>query len=146
MAGKPKPKLQPSQEGSGRPSKFTPERRADIIDDIFHRVPYEFAAEANGICEETLYIWINRGKKELREGIESDYTVFFKDLKRAEVKRIRAHSDAIADHVDKWQGDAWLLERRWHKHYSTNVGLNELNSKMDKLMESDKDKEENNER
>ena len=44
MAGKPKPKIEYTQEGSGRPSKFTPERRAAIVDAIRNRVPYEYAA------------------------------------------------------------------------------------------------------
>ncbi len=138
MAGKPKPKLKPTQEGSGRPSKFTLERRVAIIDDISHRVPYEFAAEANGICEETLYVWLQRGKQECKDGIESEYAVFFQDIKRAEAQKMRGHSDNIADHVEKWQADAWMLERRWHKHFSTNAGLNELNSKLDKLMDGEK--------
>ncbi len=143
MSGQTKPKLKTPKD-IGRPSKFTPERRAAIVHDIARRVPYEYAAEANGICEDTLYDWLNTGKAHRLEGIDSDYSRFSEDVKKAERDRIIGHTENIADHVDKWQGDAWLLERRWHKHFSTNVGLNELNSKMDKLMEGDKDKGENN--
>lgn len=146
MAGKPNKPIEYAKEPTGRPSKFTPEIRASIIDDICHRVPYEFAAEANGISEVTLYEWINKGKAHLYEGIESDYSIFAKAIKRAETNKMRGHCDNIADHVDKWQGDAWMLERRWHKHYSTNAGLNELNSKMDKLMGQENEKRNNEER
>lgn len=138
MAGKPKPKIEYEKEGSGRPSKFTPERRAAIVDAISKRVPYEYAAEGNGIAEKTLYIWLDIAKKHQSEGITSDYTIFLQDIKSAEMSRIIEHNENIASHVDKWQGDAWLLERRWHKHYGSNAQLNELNSKLDKLMESER--------
>ena len=121
----------------GRPSKFTPERRSAIVDAIAHRIPYEFAAEANGICEDTLYDWINTGKAHRKQGIDSDYTRFSEDIKRAEMTRIREHTDIIAARPERWQADAWLLERRWHKHFGPNAQLNALNYKLDKLTEGD---------
>ena len=117
----------------GRPSKFTPERRAAIINDIACRVPYEYAAEANGICEDTLYDWLKTGKQHRREGIDSDYSAFSEGVKAAERSRIIEHNTNIAQHVDKWQADAWILERRWYKHYGSNAPLNELNRKLDEL-------------
>ena len=138
MAGKPKPKIEYEREGSGRPSKFTPERRASIVAAIRSRVPYEYAAEGNGICESTLYIWFDIAKEHKAQGIDSEYTVFLEDIKRAEMSRIIEHNENIASHVDKWQGDAWILERRWHKHYGSNAQLNDLNRKLDQLMEGEK--------
>lgn len=135
MAGKPNKPIEYAKEPTGRPSKFTPERRAAIINDISHRIPYELAAEANGISGSTLYEWLKIGKDHIDEGIESDYTMFSEALKRAEMNKVREHNEKIASNVDRWQADAWLLERRWHKHYGANAQLNELNSKLDKLME-----------
>jgi len=134
MAGKPNKPIEYAREPTGRPSEI----RAAIISDISNRVPYEFAAEANGICEFTLYHWINIGKEHLIEGIESDYSNFSKAIKAAERNKIIEHTTKIADNVDRWQADAWMLERRWHKHYGSNAQLNELNSKLDKLMESER--------
>jgi transposase-like protein len=138
MAGKPNKPIEYAKEPTGRPSKFTPERRAAIINDIANRVPYEFAAEANGICEETLYDWIRTGKAHRKDGIDSDYSMFSEGIKAAERSRIIQHNNNIADHVDKWQADAWILERRWHKHYGSNAQLNELNRKLDQLMDGEK--------
>jgi hypothetical protein len=117
----------------GRPSKFTKEIRDAIIDAISHRVPYEFAAEGNGICEETLYDWINTGKVHMREGIDSEYSNFSRAIKRAEMQKVREHNDIIAERPERWQADAWILERRWHKHYSNNALLNELNSRVNRI-------------
>jgi hypothetical protein len=120
---------------AGRPDKFTPERRSAIVDAIAHRIPYEYAAMANGIAEKTLYTWLEVAKHHLEEGIESDYTQFLQDIKRAEMTRIREHSDMIAAKPERWQADAWMLERRWHKHYGPSAPLNELNHKLDRLNE-----------
>lgn len=138
MAGKPQPKKEYAQEGSGRPSKFTPERRAAIIHAISKRVPYEFAAEANGIGETTLYEWLALGRLHTSEGKTSEYSVFAEAIKSAEMSKIIEHNEKIASNVDRWQADAWILERRWHKHYGSNAQLNELNNKLDKLMENER--------
>lgn len=138
MAGKPNPPKEYAREPIGRPSKFTPERRASIIDAISHRIPYEMAAEANGICLDTLYEWLKIGKQHRNDGIESDYTIFSEALKRAEMTKVREHTEIIAARPERWQADAWLLERRWHKHFGPNAQLNELNNKLDQLLDGDK--------
>ena len=114
----------------GRPSKFTPERRAKIISDISKRIPYELAAEANGICEATLYDWLNTGKAHQLAGIESDYTAFSESIKRAELNRVLDHVDFICSSPERWQAHAWVLERRWPKYFGNNVLLKELNERM----------------
>ena len=138
MAGKPNPPKEYAREPTGRPSKFTPERRAAIIDAISHRIPYEMAAEANGISGETLYEWLRTAKEHRDQGIDSDYTIFSEGLKRAEMTRVREHTDMIAAKPERWQADAWLLERRWYKYFGANAQLNELNQKLDQLLDGDK--------
>lgn len=145
MAGKPKKPIEYAKEGTGRPSKFTPERRAAIVDAISHRIPYEYAALANGIAEKTLYLWLELAKKHLGEGIDSDYTVFLQDIKKAEMQRIREHSDIISARPERWQADAWMLERRWHKHYGPNAQLNELNHRLSKIENGESSNEESRE-
>jgi len=135
--GLPNPPKVYAKETTGRPSKFTPERRASIIDAISHRIPYEMAAEAHGISVETLYDWLRTAKNHRDQGIESDYTLFSEALKSTEMNKVKEHNEKIASNVDRWQADAWILERRWHKHYSPNAQLNEMNQKLDKLLESE---------
>lgn len=121
----------------GRPSKFTPERRADIIAAISRRAPYQLAAEANGITERTLYLWLELGAKHFDEEIESEYADFFQAIKRAEMQKIMEHTDMIAAKPERWQADAWLLERRWHKHFGSNANLIELNNALERLKAGD---------
>lgn len=127
-------------EGGGRPTKFTPERCAAIIDDISHHVPYQLAAEANGICQDTLYEWIKKGVEDRKMGIDSDFSRFSENVKGAERTKIREHTGKINENVERWQADAWLLERRWYKHFGANAQLNEVNAKLDKLLSEKDDK------
>ncbi len=145
MTRKPTDLSQYAKEPIGRPSKFTEKRRNDIIDAISHRIPYEMAAEANGINVETLYDWLRTAKKHRDEGIDSEYTQFSEALKKGEMTRVREHTDMIAAKPERWQADAWLLERRWHKHFSANAALGELNSKLDQLLDGEPKRENGNE-
>ena len=106
MARNSKLKVPDEIKDVGRPSKFTEERRLAIIDAISHRIPYEYAAEANGICEATLHDWLNTAKAHRLQGIDSDYTRFSEAIKRAEMTRMREHSDMIAAKPERWQADA----------------------------------------
>ncbi len=131
----------------GRPSKFTPERRAAIINDIVNRIPYQLAAEANGICESTLYDWLNTAKVHQMEGIDSDFTEFSESIKKAERNKIKEHTSIIASRPKQWQADAWILERRWPKYFGTNILLQELNQRFNQMqgsshVEQDEDIEE----
>jgi transposase len=139
-----KPKLE--VKDVGRPSKFTPERRDAIIDAIRNRIPYEYAAEANGICEETLYEWLRIAKSHRSQNIDSEYTQFSEAIKRAEMTRMREHSDIISARPERWQADAWLLERRWPKLYGPNAQLNELNNRLAKLENGEHQNEERHEK
>lgn len=121
-------------ENSGRHAwKFTHERRQAILQSISDRIPYELSAEANGICEDTLYNWINLGKEHLAAGIDSDYSIFVESIKKTEQIRIKNHLEIIADKPERWQADAWILERRWWKYYSSSAAIIEFNKKLDRL-------------
>ena len=58
------------------------------------------------------------------------------------MERITEHSSKISANVDRWQADAWMLERRWHKYFGANAQLMEVNAKLDKLL-NDKGSESN---
>ncbi len=128
---------------AGRPSKFNPDRCAKIIESISHRVPYQIAAEANGICEDTLYAWIEEGRKDLKSGIDSEKAKFSESIKNTEQKKIREHLDCIAEMPERWQAQAWILERRWWKHFSGKTEVLDFQRQLDdmkKEMEKDNGK------
>jgi hypothetical protein len=117
----------------GRPSKATPERLQAILLTISKRVPYIIAAEANGICEATLYDWLDTGRQHIAEGIDSDLAKFSESLKKIESELIAKHLKNIDDCVDRWQAQAWLLERRWWRHFTPHGSLKDLSEEIDKV-------------
>lgn len=122
-------------ESVGRPPEYTPERLQAILDDINDRIPYEIAAEANGIRERTLYRWINKGWEELEAGLDTPLAKFCQDLKKVERNKIKKHLEKLENNVERWQSDGWILERRWHKYFSPNAALNEQNERLKRLEE-----------
>lgn len=117
----------------GRPDKFTPARRAAIIDSIANKIPYVLAAEANGICESTLYSWLDTGRKDQQAGIPSDYADFFEAIKSTEQEKIKKLLDVIEKNHKRWQATAWILERRWWKLFSSSAAVIEFNRKLDQM-------------
>lgn len=99
-------------------SKFTPERCAAIVDAISHQVPFEYACEANGVGWETVKSWCDTGREHRDNDLDSPYTQFLMDYKKAEMRCIREHIDLIQARPDNWEAHAWLLERRWGKVYA----------------------------
>jgi hypothetical protein len=126
---------------AGAPNKYTPTRLKSILQDISDRIPYEFAAEANGIRESTLYAWINQGKDEQDQGLDTPLAKFSEDIKRIEAEKIKHHLEKLNNNVERWQSDAWILERRWHKIFGANVLQKEHEERLAKLEEANKAKE-----
>jgi hypothetical protein len=132
-------------EPVGRPSKFTFERRESILISISKRLPYKLAAYSNGVTERILYIWLNQGIDDIESGIESDFSQFFHDLKEIECNRVVEHLGNIAERPERWQADAWLLERRWREFFSADSFEQEVRDRLEKL-EKIKMKGESNEK
>lgn len=128
----------------GRPPKYTPERIKAILKSIANRIPYQLAAEANGISEETLYDWLRTGRKDLDEGNDTILARFSESLKNIEQKRMQTHLKKLRKNVKNWQADAWILERRWPKHFGTNALLREQEERLRILEEKFKQKDDGN--
>lgn len=116
----------------GRPSKFNPELANKLVEYISNRVPYKVAATAVGITERIFYKWLNEGKKDIEEEFESEKAKFFHALKKAECDVLTKHLDNINEGVDKWQSQAWILERRWNEHFGSNQVI-EINRRLDDI-------------
>jgi len=134
-------KRQDGRSRSGRKTKLDKNKIDAILLSVSKRVPYEIAAYACGVTYQTLYNWINTGKEHLQKGLDTDHARFVQALYQVEQEKIIYHSDKIADNIERWQSDAWMLERRWAKHYGPNAQVNELNEKLSLLLDEKKSKE-----
>lgn len=118
---------------NGRPTKFNPERCAAIIDAVSKYSPYSIAAEANGICRDTLYEWLKIARTDKAAGLDTEYVRFSDALKRVEMDKMHQLCANVEAGVDRWQSNAWLLERRWREHFGADAGV------IQELMEAFKD-------
>jgi hypothetical protein len=96
----------------GTPKKLTPEVSLNICKMLEVAVPEKYAAEANGIAEETFHFWMRQGGEGVRK-----YAEFFAAVTRA---RARAVSNMHVKALGGEKGSSaalWLLERRFHHEY-----------------------------
>src|SRR5277367_5253087 len=117
----------------GRPSKFTPERISAILSNINDRIPYELAAQSTGITYECMLLWMQEGRRDICANLDTEKAKFFRDIKSLEAKRIKEHLEAINSNPERWQAQAWILERRWHKYFSSNAAVQEIHARLDEV-------------
>jgi len=126
----------------GRPFEtFTPERRKAILLSISKRIPYEIAAESNGISERRLYEWLQKGRKDLDAGKDTEHAQFAQSIKKIEEEKMYEHLTMLQAMPERWQAHAWILERRWWKYFSPNAAIVEFNKQLERMLE-DKDQGE----
>ena len=94
----------------GRPSKFTADRRAAILENLETGVSREVASHAAGVDPETLRRWIRKGE----EATKGLYRQFVIDIGKAEATAVVDMVQVIHDASQRgdWRAAAWWLERR----------------------------------
>lgn len=104
-----------SDSKGGRPSLFTEEREAKIIDAIRRGLTYKGAAAYAGISYSTFHRWKTDGKSDFNLGVESVLCEFWKALQEANGEAQLRFVSNIGDSAGKgdWRAAAWMLERRF---------------------------------
>jgi hypothetical protein len=102
---------------NGRPSKLT----AEVIENIQNWLRMGFfvedAARMAGIHKSTLYRWLEKGREDRDNEIESLYADFCDAMEksRAEAEGMYLNSIKTAASRGQWQAAAWWLERSFDK-------------------------------
>lgn len=93
----------PVRRGAGRPTKYTPENVAAILDAIRTGAPFTHACRYGRISFETFNEW------------RKQYPEFSEQVKEAEGEAVKGWLDHIetAAKNGSWQAAAWKLERRY---------------------------------
>jgi predicted DNA-binding protein YlxM (UPF0122 family) len=95
--------------------KLTPEITEIICEHIEKGNSFETAAQAVGICRDTIYDWMKRGEKS-----EPNFLQFLQSIKKARAKaemRYVAVIDKAAASEKNWTAAAWWLERTNSKQW-----------------------------
>ena len=102
----------------GRPTTWDADKARRICKLVAGGMPMLYAAESVGVCEKTLYNWMNA------QAGPPGLLQFLQDIKSARskalafrIKRIRKHGG------DDWKADAWWCERMFADEFGTDKRL-----------------------
>lgn len=117
--------------GPGRPSKYTPERVARIVQLLEAGNTRKAAATASGIAEATFHAWC------------AEYPEFSEQIKEAESEAESKHVGNILTAASKgaWQASAWWLERRRHEDWGKKDRIEVINSVRELARAANQDEE-----
>lgn len=99
-----------------RPSKFTPDIAAAILRAVGAGLAYPQAAALAGVCERTLYNWLESGAAG-----QEPLATFLQDLKSTEAKAELEALAAVKAGGPGWQSRAWYLERKYPERWGRSV-------------------------
>ena len=99
-----------------RPTKFTPDRRKAILENLETGVSREVVSRASGVDPESLRKWIRKGEEETT----GEYHQFASDVGKAETTA-EINMVQILHNADDWRAAAWWLERRRPLDYGKNA-------------------------
>ena len=99
---------------AGRPTKLTPELLQTLVAHLKNGNYFDTACSLSGICEDTGYSWLERGKKGKNGGI---FSQFSEAVKKASASAENNALTAINVGFQNWQSRAWFLERRFNKKW-----------------------------
>lgn len=113
----------PRNDGPGRPTKFTPETRNEILRALRRGAFRLHAAHHARIGYATLNDWLNIGEADIKAGNEdTEHARFVEDVKAAEAAPVIKDLAVIeVASARNWQAAAWRLERRWPNLFGRRV-------------------------
>lgn len=101
------------KRGAGRPSQYTPEIHARVVQFVRSGCYLETAAAAAGIHRHVLHDWLRYGAAG-----RTPYAAFLADIEEAQAKA-EIHDLALIAAAAKtdWRAAAWRLEKRFQDRY-----------------------------
>jgi transposase len=101
----------------GRPTKFTPEVRAIILEAIEAGNYFNVAASVAGVSYKVFREWVRRGASDAPD--DAQYRAFRLAVKRAEAEAHRKMLEHVTTAAPTtWQAAAWYLERKYPKQWA----------------------------
>lgn len=113
--------------------KFSQPVAEAILKDITDEVPYEIAAESNGVAYPTFKLWITNGKRDLLAGKKTYYSQFLTAVRDIQKNRVKKHLNRVQDAENGHKGAQWILEKAYWKYFSAKTAEIELHERVSEL-------------
>lgn len=94
-----------------RPSKLNEELIENLCNELREGLPITYACDLFMVTARSFSNWMEQGKQDLDNDIESIYTQFFLKIKKSQAEYIHNANADIRSGRPGWQGAAWWLER-----------------------------------
>jgi len=105
-------------------TKFTVENRAAILGAIKLGVSIDAAARAGNADRTTVWRWVQRGRDDIAQGIESEWADFARKYASAEAEvSAQVEANIVEQSRQNWKAGAWWLDRRKPDVYSRQATL-----------------------
>jgi len=104
----------------GRPTLLTQDRYDEAVKWYKDGATHREVSDAISVGFSTLEGWLRTGEEEIQDNIESIYSSFTSEVKRARSFVAKKRRNKI-ESDESWQSAAWLLERTRPKEYGRNV-------------------------
>ena len=93
---------------------------AEFEEQIEDGMPFTYTCDLLEISWNTFNNWMKQGESDVNNEINSLQAKFFKSIKKAYAKFIKATKNRIYNGESGWQGSAWWLERTNKQFILTN--------------------------
>jgi hypothetical protein len=101
----------------GRQTLLEQGKYEEVIAAVPQVIIQRHVARMAGLHESTLSCWLDQGKEDQKNNIDSIYAQFVKDYHIARCKVIRDKLTLIASDPDLRAGNAWILERCFREDF-----------------------------
>lgn len=121
-------------EGGGRPPKFGEELTVKILEGIEKVLVMRQVAGHAGVTYQSIYNWLEQGKKDIQDNNWTEFSKFFYAVKGAQSAEVQKLVKEIKARVPGWQANAWLLERCFREDFGQEAGIiQELLAQCEKI-------------
>lgn len=98
-----------------RPSLLTEDLIEKMSAEIADGLPICYACDLFSVTEQSYFNWMEQGKHDFENNIDSIYATFFDSIKKSCAQFIVDAKKRIKSGIQGWQGTAWWLERTNNK-------------------------------
>lgn len=113
-----------------------------IVQDIREGSTQKLTAEANGITESIFYVWLQQGKYDIQNGIESLCATLVESLARVKQEEVKGARQAIRESDKGHKGAEWTLEHAYWRSFGSNAAMKEFDYRLKELEQGEHNAED----
>lgn len=115
--------------------KFCKEIIDAIVKDIAEGSHHKFACEANGVTEKMFYVWLEQGRLDIQEEIDSLNVYLVQSLSKVKMHDVKELQGMIRREEKGHRGAEWTLEHAYWRQYGQSAANIEMEERLNRMEE-----------